>query len=134
MQDSLNMESNKKASIESQLKYEYEKKAVADSVRVVEEKKVVAAQLKQKRTQRYALYGGLGLMALFALFMVNRFRITSKQKNIISEQKKLVEAQKSIVEEKQKEVLDSIHYAKRIQRSLLPQEKYIEKILNTKRP
>lgn len=33
------------------------------------------------------------------------------------------------VEEKQKEILDSIHYAKRIQRSLLPTEKYIEKKL-----
>lgn len=32
-------------------------------------------------------------------------------------------------EEKQKEILDSIHYAKRIQQSLLPNEKYISKNL-----
>lgn len=31
------------------------------------------------------------------------------------------------VEEKQKEILDSIHYAKRIQTALLTSEKYIEK-------
>ena len=35
--------------------------------------------------------------------------------------------QKEIVEEKQKEILDSIRYAKRIQQSLLPTEKYIDK-------
>lgn len=129
MHDSVNNEKNRKASIKSQLKYDYEKKAAADSVRVVQERKVVEAQLKQEKTQRYALSGGLVLVVLFALFMVNRFRVTNKQKKIIEEQKKMVEQQKGIVEEKQKEVLDSIHYAKRIQLSLLPQEKYIEKIL-----
>lgn len=38
--------------------------------------------------------------------------------------------QKRIIEEKQKEVMDSIRYAKRIQTSLLPTEKYIDKTLN----
>jgi tetratricopeptide (TPR) repeat protein len=129
MHDSVNNENNRKASVKSQLKYDYEKKAAADSVRVVEERKVVDAQLKQEKTQRYALSGGLVMVVLFALFMVNRFRVTNKQKKVIEEQKGIVEKQKEIVEEKQKEVLDSIHYAKRIQLSLLPQEKYIDKIL-----
>ena len=39
----------------------------------------------------------------------------------------MIEKQKEMVEEKQKEILDSIHYAKRIQRALLPTEKYFEK-------
>ena len=33
---------------------------------------------------------------------------------------------------KQSEVIDSIHYAKRIQTALLPKEKYIEKNLTSK--
>ena len=33
------------------------------------------------------------------------------------------------IDEKQKEILDSIHYAKRIQTALLPSEKYIDKSL-----
>lgn len=132
MHDSVNNENNRKASVKSQLKYEYEKKAAADSVRVAEERKVVDAQLKQEKTQRYTLSGGLILVVLFALFMVNRFRVTNKQKKIIEQQKRIVEQQKESVEEKQKEVLDSIHYAKRIQLSLLPQEKYIEKILKNR--
>ena len=129
MRDSINNKETRKASIKSQLKYEYEKKAAADSVRVLEEKKIVAVQLKQEKTQRYALYGGLGLVGLFAIFMVNRFRVTNKQKKLIEAQKKIVEHQKHIVDEKQKEILDSINYAKRIQESLLPTETYINRIL-----
>lgn len=43
-----------------------------------------------------------------------------------------ISLQKAIIEEKNKEILDSIHYAKRIQRTLLPSEKYIEKAINGK--
>jgi tetratricopeptide (TPR) repeat protein len=129
MRDSISNQETKKASIKSQLKYEYEKKAAADSVKVVEEKKLTTVKLKQEKTQRYFLYGGLGLTALFSIFMFNRFRITQKQKNVIEEQKTLVEHQKHLVDEKQKEILDSIHYAKRIQQSLLPTEKYINRII-----
>jgi hypothetical protein len=77
------------------------------------------------------------LVLLLAGFIFRSLRITRKQKNIIElqknkveEQKQKVEHQKHLVEEKQKEILDSIHYAKRIQQSLLPTEKYIERHLN----
>ncbi|MDP1801345.1 MAG: tetratricopeptide repeat protein [Bacteroidota bacterium] len=129
MRDSINNQETRKASIKSQLKYEYEKKAAADSVKVAEEKKITTLQLKQEENQRYFLYGGLGLTLVFGVFMFNRFRITKKQKNIIEDQKTIVENQKKLVEEKQKEVMDSIRYAKRIQTSLLPTEKYLERNL-----
>jgi hypothetical protein len=105
------------------MKYEFEKKAAADSVRVAEERKVVSAQLSQEKTQRYALYGGLSIVLLFAVVVFQRFRISQKQK-------KIIEHQKHVVEEKQKEVLDSIYYARRIQRALITNEKYIKKNLN----
>ena len=37
---------------------------------------------------------------------------------------------KELVEEKQKEILDSIRYAKRIQTALITSEKYIERNIN----
>ncbi len=40
--------------------------------------------------------------------------------------------QKILIEEKNKDIMDSIRYAKRIQTSLLPTEKFIERILNKK--
>jgi hypothetical protein len=75
------------------------------------------------------LFGGLSLVLIFAGFMFNRFKVTQKQKGIIETQKKEVEIQKHQVEEKQKEILDSIKYAKRIQTALITNEKYIEKSL-----
>jgi hypothetical protein len=44
----------------------------------------------------------------------------------------IITAQKLLVEEKPKEILDSIRYAKRIQTSLLSNEKYIHRSLNKK--
>jgi tetratricopeptide (TPR) repeat protein len=132
MRDSINNQETRKASIRSQLKYDYEKKSAADSVKVAEEKKITTLQLKQEENQRYFLYVGLALTLVFGAFMFNRFRITKKQKHIIEEQKYLVEKQKHFVEEKQKEIMDSIRYAKRIQQSLLPTDKYLERILSEK--
>lgn len=122
MWDSINSEESKKEIVRQEFKYEYDKKATADSVRTTEEKKVVAAQFKQEQTQRYALYAGLALMIVFGGFMFNRFKVTQRQKSIIEEQKLIVEV-------KQREILDSIHYARRIQQSLLPNENYIDKNL-----
>jgi len=62
--------------------------------------------------------------------MYNRFKITQKQKRIIESQKHLVEHQKQIVDEKQREILDSIHYARRIQMALIPSEKIVASIIN----
>lgn len=125
MRDSINNLSNQKALITQNTKYEYEKKAAADSVKVAEEKKVTAAQLKQEKTQRFALYGGIFLVGLFGVFMFNRFKVTKKQNDLIQIQKAELQIQKEIVEEHQKETLDSIHYAKRIQTALIANSDFI---------
>jgi serine phosphatase RsbU (regulator of sigma subunit) len=59
----------------------------------------------------------------------NRLNITKKQKQVIEEQKLVVEASKSQLEEKNKEVMDSINYAKRIQDALLKAEEHESKHL-----
>ena len=129
MRDSVINEKTKKASLKSQIRYEYEKKAIEDSLIVVEERKLTTLQLNQERTQRFALYTGLGLSLIFIGFVFNRFKVTQKQKNIIElkeqETKKqniIITQQKELVEEKQNEISDSINYAKRIQTSFLANE------------
>ncbi len=137
MRDSITNQETKKASIKSQLKYEYEKQAAADSVKHAEQQKVKDAQLatqsaslKQEKTQRYALYSGLLLVAGFLIFVINRFRVTQKQKHVIQDQKILVDVAYEKLHEKNKEVMDSIYYAQRIQKALITSEKYIDKQLN----
>jgi tetratricopeptide (TPR) repeat protein len=122
-------EDNTRKQTELEMQFEFDKKQVTDSIRVAEEKKISAAELRTEKNQSYSLYGGLGLVLLFSGFIYNRFRVVEKQKKIIESQKQTVELQKHIVEERNKEVMDSIYYARRIQRSLLPTEKYLQKIL-----
>ncbi len=102
MRDSIVNQENKKASIKSQLQYEYDKKAATDSIKAVEEKKVVAIQFKQEKTQRYALYGGLGLVLIFAGFIFNRFKITQKQKHIIEIKERETQEQNIIISKEKK--------------------------------
>lgn len=66
---------------------------------------------------------------VIALMIFRNLRLMRRAHGIISAQKNEIEMQKNMVEAKQKEILDSIHYAKRIQRSLLPSERYIERQL-----
>jgi tetratricopeptide (TPR) repeat protein len=142
--DSINNVESRKAGIKSQLKYEYEKQAIADSIAHVKENDIKNAELekqtaeiKEKRILQYVMFGGLTLVLVFAGFMYNRFKITQKQKLIIEtkeketkKQNEIISEQKRQVEEKQKEILDSINYAKRIQIALITSERYILKNLN----
>ncbi len=136
MRDSISNQETKKASTKRQFQYEYEKKAAADSIKNKEAQKVMdaqlsaqEAQLNQEKTQRYALYGGLVLVIVFLAFIFNRFRVTQKQKAIIELQKIRVDHAYEKLHEKNKEVLDSIYYARRIQQALITSEKYVSKHL-----
>ena len=125
MKDSISNEEIQQMTMRKTFQIEYEKKATADSIRVAEEKKITEVQLKQERTQRFALYGGLVLVGLFGAFMFNRFKITKRQNLLIHKQKTELQKQKELVEEHQKETLDSIHYAKRIQSALIANSDFI---------
>jgi tetratricopeptide (TPR) repeat protein len=144
MQDSLASEINRKASIRSQLKYEYERKAAADSINHIKEIELSdlefqkqTAELTAQRNRQYLVFGGLVLVLLFAGVMYKRYRDTNKQKLIIEGKEKeaqkqndIIRMQKAIVEEKQKEILDSINYALRIQKANFPTDRYIESNLS----
>ena len=95
---------------------------MADSLSRVEEERIQAMQHQQElNQQKMFLYGGgifLFIVIVFSVIIFNRLKITNRQKATIVQQK-------LIVEEKNKEITDSINYAKRIQTAILPS---IEKI------
>jgi tetratricopeptide (TPR) repeat protein len=141
--DTLNSEENRKASFQKEMLYEFDKKQSADSIKVAEEKKLSELKFsEEKKRNKLTLILGSGVLAIviaFAAFVYNRLKISQKQKrtiqnqrDLVQEQKNLVEQQKLIVEEKQKEILDSIKYAKRIQQAMLPSEKFINRKLKNK--
>mgnify|MGYP000226895665 CR=1 FL=1 len=137
MRDSINNEETERSTIKKQFQYAYEKQAAQDSVKHAEAQKVTNAQLlaqeaefTKEKTQRVVLYGGLALLLAGSGLVFNRFRLTQKQKQIIQQQKEQVGFAYDQLHSKNKEVMDSINYASRIQNSLLPTEKYISKILD----
>ena len=143
MRDSIQNKVTERAAIKQNLLYEYEKKSAADSIKAQEQQKVLdaqiiaqEAQLAQEKTIKYSLFGGLGLVALFSLFVTNRLKITRKQKEEIeiknvelNERNIEIANQKEIVEDKNKQVIDSINYAERIQSAILPPIALIKEIL-----
>lgn len=135
--DSILSEDNQKEIIRQEYKYNYEKKAAADSVANAKSNEIKNAQiaqqkaeLKAKRNQQYGLYGGFALVLAFAGFMYNRFKVTQNQKAVIEQQKTVVEKAHVLLEEKNEEIIASIRYAKRIQDALLTSQKYIERNIN----
>ena len=134
MRDSIQNERNEKATIKQNMQYEYDKKAATDSIKAAEQKKVLDAQIiaqeakiSQEKMLKYSLFGGFGLVLLFSIFIVNRLFVTRKQKEEIeiknltlNEKNEEIAFQKEQVEDKNKQILDSIIYAERIQSAILP--------------
>jgi tetratricopeptide (TPR) repeat protein len=127
--DGLINQENTKKTVQLQMQYDFDKK---EATTKAEQEKKDAVALAEKQRQKSILLlisVVLFLVVCFAVFIFRSLRITKKQKMIIEEQKQTVEHQKQLVEEKQKEIIDSINYARRIQQSILPSEKYISKVL-----
>lgn len=118
--DSINNKENEKKQYTLEMTNKFEKQQAADSVRNAE--RMVQEQIKHEqeiKLQRNFTYGGIVGFILMMIIAFTSFRaFKQKQKSNF-----IITRQKHIVEEKQKEILDSIHYAQRIQQAILPNEK-----------
>lgn len=117
----LNAESNEQL-LEMQAKYETEKK---DKELIKKEKEINAqvAESERQTFQRNIFIAGFILAIILALLIFRSYRL----KRIANFK---LNKQKEIIEEKQKEILDSIHYAQRIQSVLLPSDRFIDRAMN----
>jgi serine phosphatase RsbU (regulator of sigma subunit) len=100
------------------------------NIKQEEEKRQAVAAEKENQQQmiRNILIMGF-IIALVLLFIAFRSYVEKKKANVIvSRQKEEVEMQKQKIEEINKEMTDSINYAKIIQRSILPDPKEIMKV------
>lgn len=103
-----------------------------------ERNKAMLAQEQKKLAEKEALdqrrinmmFGGASLLLIIFLISLYRgYRQKKKANEEIIKQKSIIELQKAIVEEKNKEVLDSINYAKRLQDAILPPIAYLTSLL-----
>ena len=124
--DSLVNEETKEQTLQQQMTYDFEKKeavAKAEHQKEIENQKVLSDEKSRKQNLVIVFVAiGLILVLIFAAFIFRSLRVTRKQKHII-------EHQKHVVEEHQKEIIDSITYAKRLQQAILPSTEEINKYL-----
>jgi len=152
----LNEESiRKQAQLESQ--YEYEKKTALLKAEQEKERALATAQLRQRETQRNLSLLALGIaligLATFAILyrkirqqrdLIQKQSDEIQQKNLALEQynaelkstnqaleesNRIIQQQAETLLEKNQEILDSIRYAERIQRAILPSAEKWQRLL-----
>ena len=147
LKDTLFSQENKKQLVRKEMNFEFEKKEAITKANNEKQQAVAEEKSHKQKIIIWSVVCGLLLVVVFAGFVFRSLRITRRQKNIIEVQKNEVskqkdiadsqriiaeelreisEKQKHIVEEKQKEIVDSITYARRIQRALLTSDEYIK--------
>jgi len=130
LRDTIYSQENTKKLMRSEMDHEYErKKAVIDAehnMEIQNQKLITDEKNKKQNIVIGSVIAGLILVMIFSGFVFRSLRTTRKQKQIIELKNIETEHQKKEIEMKQKDILDSIYYARRIQKSLMSNEKYIE--------
>lgn len=121
--DSISNKENTELATRIEMNYEFDKKLAADKLEQSKKDEIGKTESKRQQIIIWAICGVLFIVICFAVF-VYRSSVQKQKANL-----EIIQ-QKHIIEEKQKEILDSIYYARRIQRALLTSEKYIDRNLN----
>ncbi|MFZ5552064.1 MAG: tetratricopeptide repeat protein [Bacteroidota bacterium] len=133
IKDSIFNENGQNKIEDMKARYESEKKELAlQSVKKEKEQQDIINEKDRKRKSLILLIVSAGLVLVFAFAIVvfRSLKLTQKQKKIIEKQKAETELQKKLVDEKQKEIIDSINYARRIQYAILADEAEIKKVFS----
>ncbi len=133
MKDSINNETTRKQTLKKQFEYEYDKKETQVKAEAKAEKEKIelkaAEDTKRQNIIIYSVMAGLLLVSIFSVFIFRGLQKNKKANKIITQQNKTVEEKNRLIEEKQKEIIDSINYAQRIQRSLLASKDLLDQNL-----
>ncbi|MCE9540570.1 MAG: tetratricopeptide repeat protein, partial [Bacteroidetes bacterium] len=117
IRDEIFSEESKKQLVRKEMNYEFEKKEEATKAEQDIKDALAMADKKKANLVLILISCLFVLVFVFAFFVFRSLGITRKQKGIIEKKSKLLE-------EKNKDITDSIHYAKRIQDALLRDEEH----------
>ncbi|MEO6882845.1 MAG: tetratricopeptide repeat protein [Bacteroidia bacterium] len=129
LQDTLLNQANTKELTQMNAFYQSDKKDKEIEL-LNKEKTLTVFEIEKQKAERNAFVIGFLLMMVLAFFIFRSYREKQKANEIITAQKTEVEHQKILVDEKNKDITDSIYYARRIQRALLTSEGYLKKYLS----
>jgi signal transduction histidine kinase/CheY-like chemotaxis protein len=129
LSDSMQTNSNRNTLLLSNIQYQYQKKALADSLRMDEDLEVSALKLREEQNVKIFAILLFLISAVFLIYLFRRFKLIQKQNIIIEKQKIEVETQKKLADSRL-EISESQKLL--IQDSLLQLEKTQEKLLQSK--
>ena len=102
--------------------YEYEKELLSRKKDQEKKDALAQADLKRQKLTTWSVAGGGSLAVLLALVTLRGYRNKKRANQLLREQK-------NIIEERNKDITDSINYAKRIQQAVLREEEHVTKHL-----
>ena len=121
IKDSLYTEESTKAIAEMREKYEADKKE--NAIQILErDQQIKSLEIKKQKVFKYSFLGGLILFGILAFILYNRYQFKKKAN-------KLLQVQKEQIQLQNKNIMDSISYAKRIQNAILIPREEINKYL-----
>ena len=126
--EKIHSEQNSRIINEIQTKFETEKKEKEISL-LRKEKELQDIALETSRKLLFFSIIGLIFISVFIVYLIYSVKQKKKVNTEIKLKNEKLEVAYKIVEEKQQEIIDSINYAKRIQKAILPPKKYIDKFL-----
>lgn len=126
--DEMNSEENRVLITELQTKFETENKE-KEIVLLNKEKNLKDIELKNNRTILIISFVGLAAISLFLVLLIFSYKQKQKINAEINLKNQKLEIAYNVVEEKNREITDSINYAKRIQNAILPPRKLVKEYI-----
>lgn len=118
--DSVNNSQSTQSVVRMEMTNEFERKAYLAKQKQELANAIHEREHARQKTLRNLFMVAFACMLILALFIYRNVKQKQKDNNLITEQKKELEQQKVLSEQKQKQIIDSINYAQRIQSSILP--------------
>ncbi len=127
LKDTLFNMDKSKALTRKELTFKFQQQQDSAKARQAEIDAIHNEEVKRQNIIIYAVSAGLLLVLLLAFSIFRSLQQNRKKTQIIAEQKAEVEHKNLVIEQKNKDIIDSITYAKRLQDAILPPLSLIEK-------
>jgi len=112
-----------------EFKYEFEKEKQAIELEQQKKDALLSEEAKQQKIVRNSFIFGFTLMVLLVLVVLRSFLQKRKANLILASQNEEIATQRDKINAQHTAITDSIVYAKRIQKGVLPPDAYIDEIL-----
>jgi serine phosphatase RsbU (regulator of sigma subunit) len=129
LRDSLINSENIQKTVRAEMNNEFEKKELVVKQKQEAKEEVMKREHEKQKMIRNLFIAGFGCTLVLAVLIFISVRQKQKANYYMELQKQEMELQKSIAEKKQKQIIDSINYAQRIQSSILPDLGELKKII-----